>query len=322
MDSLLTGGLLVNRTTGRGEHPAELIVQEHNKAPRLLRVYVWNVTHGGGAARAANEYRIQVTGIDRFEAPPGGEVLILGWFEELEVFAAFDFRFHSVRLGASPSIQIGRNALEAAARNGFAPYTRGNGEITVAVRWDLLAAYVSQLKELHDFGDGVEDFRALEHISDNPENLAPALSPSISAPRSRVLVQTARLLRDAGFRDRVLAAYGHACAFCGVQLELLDAAHIVPVNHDASSDEVSNGIALCALHHRSYDRSLITFDTSYRLVIDERRMDRLRMRERALGEDGFRRALRETIVLPSRTDHRPKPEIVSLANELRGWRLA
>ena len=45
------------------DHPFEIrLYQGENSGPRI-RVYIWNITHGGGSARPANEYRIQITGI-------------------------------------------------------------------------------------------------------------------------------------------------------------------------------------------------------------------------------------------------------------------
>ena len=43
-----------------------------------LRIYVWNLTHGGGAMRPADEYRIQITGVNQFEPELNGKTLILG----------------------------------------------------------------------------------------------------------------------------------------------------------------------------------------------------------------------------------------------------
>lgn len=73
---------------GSRTHPFELVAI--NDAERLsLVVYIWNITHGGGAARPADEYRIQLTGV----VPPlvsrqDATTLLLGWAEEWSVFAA------------------------------------------------------------------------------------------------------------------------------------------------------------------------------------------------------------------------------------------
>ena len=50
--------------SAQNEHPARYQVYKNGEGYRV-KIYIWNITHGGGAARAANEYRIQVTGIPK-----------------------------------------------------------------------------------------------------------------------------------------------------------------------------------------------------------------------------------------------------------------
>ena len=97
-------------------HPFQLQMYRGDQSFRL-RIYIWNITHGGGSARPADEYRIQVTGVHQFEQQPGEKTIILGWWAEAGVFAGFDVRKHSAPLGFSPSLQIRRGALELAARD-------------------------------------------------------------------------------------------------------------------------------------------------------------------------------------------------------------
>jgi len=60
------------------------------------------------------------------------------------------------------------------------------------------------------------------------------------------------------FRARVISAYNNACAICNLQhVNLLDAAHILPDRDERSTTEVSNGLALCKIHHAAYDRNVI-----------------------------------------------------------------
>ena len=59
--------------------------------------------------------------------------------------------------------------------------------------------------------------------------------------------------RDPKFKKHVYHIYDNRCAMCGIQLELIEAAHIVPHSHEAGSDDVTNGISLCALHHKAYE---------------------------------------------------------------------
>ena len=72
-----------------------------------------------------------------------------------------------------------------------------------------------------------------------------------------------RLKRPGGFREAVLAAYENQCAVCSFAVKLegrplaLEAAHIKW--HGASGPaEVSNGLSLCALHHKLFDKGAFT----------------------------------------------------------------
>lgn len=72
-----------------------------------------------------------------------------------------------------------------------------------------------------------------------------------------------RLKRDPGFRPAVLCAYSERCAVCAFDLRLggkstaVEAAHI-HWHADAGPDRVRNGLALCTLHHRLFDRGAFT----------------------------------------------------------------
>lgn len=62
------------------------------------------------------------------------------------------------------------------------------------------------------------------------------------------------------FRESVLSSYEYRCAFCLLDLpELLNASHIVPwrVSVERRADP-RNGLALCAIHDRAFDRGLLT----------------------------------------------------------------
>ena len=71
------------------------------------------------------------------------------------------------------------------------------------------------------------------------------------------------------FRARVLHAYASTCAICGLpQAALLDAAHIRPYGEPGTgAREIRNGLALCTIHHRAYDRKLLGIDGEHRLYV-------------------------------------------------------
>lgn len=314
-----SGALLIYRSTP-GQHPASYtIVHRHRRTSRVM-VYVWNMTHGGGAARPAHEYRIQITGVSQLANPSGEKTLILGWSEDFEVFAGFDYRRHAGLLGASPSMQISQSALRAAQMRGFAPNEKGNGETAIAFRPDFAAAYVEHLDALHDTGAVPAEAAILERISEDPEAVADADIDAAVVPARRVeIVETRKAARDVQFRRKVLTAYGHRCAMCGVQLRLLDAAHVLPVDQPGSTDATNNGVALCALHHRAYDRALVAFDPAYVIHVNAKQVTELTALSLAGGLRQFQAALKPSLLLPPDPRDHPSRAFILSANKARGW---
>jgi putative restriction endonuclease len=78
--------------------------------------------------------------------------------------------------------------------------------------------------------------------------------------------------RSAAWRHGVLAAWDGACAFCGFDGSLSG----VPVGVEAAHvrwftiggpDELDNGLALCALHHKLFDRGALGLTTDHRVEV-------------------------------------------------------
>lgn len=109
------------------------------------------------------------------------------------------------------------------------------------------------------------------------------------------------------FRARVLSAYAGRCALCRLgHRELLDAAHI---RSDALGGEpvVTNGIAMCKIHHAAFDSFLMGVRPDYSIQV---RADVL------VEEDGptLRYALQglhgSRIELPRQRAARPNPDLL------------
>ena len=76
--------------------------------------------------------------------------------------------------------------------------------------------------------------------------------------RAYVTRATRMRLHQADFRQRVIRAYQETCAVCSLRhRELLDAAHILPDIHPRGAATVSNGMALCKLHHAAFEQNII-----------------------------------------------------------------
>ncbi|MFH0808934.1 MAG: HNH endonuclease [Pseudomonadota bacterium] len=283
-----------------------------------MLVYIWNLTHGGRAT-LPYEYRIQVTGLasQQFVQDPGRETIILGWYDELGIFAAFDIRRHTAPLGDSPSIQIHRDALEEAYKFGLGFHRKENGEMAVALQPPFMGFYLDNREALHDVGMHERDLNVLRHAAHEPSKVDEEQVYTATESRRQTIISVKKAVRDNSFKERVLTAYGRKCAVCGLQLELVEAAHIVPVSYPDSNDHTSNGLALCSLHHSAFDRHLIEISDDHRISVVEPSLARLRDLKLNEREKEFVQMLRPIIVLPPERAHRPRPEYLRLGRRLR-----
>lgn len=83
-----------------------------------------------------------------------------------------------------------------------------------------------------------------------------------------------RRRRDPGFRHRLLQAYEYRCAVCGFDVRLntqviaLEAAHI-KWHQAGGPDTEQNGIAMCTMHHKLFDRGAFTLGDSLQFLVSE-----------------------------------------------------
>jgi putative restriction endonuclease len=98
-----------------------------------------------------------------------------------------------------------------------------------------------------------------------PEAPAEVCAPEMPTERDQVV--RVRLVQRF-FRGAVLASYGYRCSVCRVSMpELLKASHIIPWSADvARQADSANGLAMCALHDRAFDRGLLAIDDDLRIV--------------------------------------------------------
>ena len=81
------------------------------------------------------------------------------------------------------------------------------------------------------------------------------------------------------FRNNLIARYGCKCAICSKNIEtVLVASHIVPASESNVFEKADceNGLLLCSLHDRLFDRYLITFDfVSGKIIYSNQLKDKL-----------------------------------------------
>ncbi|MER6628816.1 phosphorothioated DNA-binding restriction endonuclease [Streptomyces sp. NPDC000987] len=86
---------------------------------------------------------------------------------------------------------------------------------------------------------------------------------------------TARRQRDPRMRERVLIAYEYRCAFCGYDGRI----GTVPVGLEAAHvrwwafggpDDTENGLCLCSLHHKLFDKGVLGVGDDHRILVSQR----------------------------------------------------
>lgn len=303
------------------EHPRRFRVIQREDGAFTCWVYIWTVTHGG-ATRAAEEFRIQMTSV----ASPlamnlTGPTVLLGWDPNLQVFAGFDLARHQTFTRGSPSVQIPLSALQSAVNFGFGFSRKDNGEVAVAFRPSQIVNYIANAAAFHTQGANAMTMNLLRRVASLPPVPEQEVE-QLPGPRRRVIETVSRLARDANFRDQILDAYQHRCAVTRAQLRLVDAAHILPVGADGSTDLVTNGIALSPTYHRAFDHGLIYLDSHLRMMIHPARVNYLQGLNLGIGLAGFSVPLGNVIHLPANPMQRPSAAMIRRANTFRNIRAA
>lgn len=345
-EALIAGGYEVEEAEGR--HPLDLIVRRPEGGRFGVRAYVWNITEGG-KNRPANERRIQITGKKDqvLVLHPDIPTVLLGWHEDLEVFARWDATRYAGPM-RSQSLQVIEETLVEAKESGVGVYEKSGGSgVAIAFRPALLG---EQLDPASDYSDpapatspgpnafeGITDplaaateeidFSTLdldsagtEDADEDPGAGTGERGPA-APPKKRRKTPATRLVteRDPTFDDRIHTAYGYRCALSGVGVGVIDAAHIIPVADPASNDETSNGIALSPTYHRAYDSGLITFDAEGVVYLDFQKLRYEIEAGRADGVIALIDPLRVRAQFPHALGEQPHPSYVAYANQARGW---
>ncbi|MFF8671477.1 phosphorothioated DNA-binding restriction endonuclease [Streptomyces sp. NPDC015242] len=131
-------------------------------------------------------------------------------------------------------------------------------------------------------------------------------------PAEAELVAAARRRRDPRMRDLVLTAYEYRCAFCGYDGRI----GAVPVGLEAAHvrwwafggpDEIENGLCLCSLHHKLFDKGVLGVGDDHRILVSQRFV-------------GHSPAAREHVTaLAGRPLVGPQPGASPVAAEHRDW---
>ncbi len=164
------------------------------------------------------------------------------------------------------------------------------------------AYVVGDRRETLTFTVAVDD-RRLPELAAASQGAEEVADSGDSARRIYITSTFRRRLHQEAFRERVLRAYHQQCALCRLRhVELLDAAHIVPDADPLGEPVVSNGLALCKLHHAAFDRHFLAVNPDYRVEV---RADILEEEDGPMLEHGLQGLHLKRIHCPSSPALRP-----------------
>ena len=310
-----SGGVAVYVSETVRAHPRKFIISYLGNTYSLW-VYIWTLTHGGRVS-LPDEFRIQMTSVSSpLSMNPDGLTVLMGYHPDLGIFSGFDLKKHNIFTVGSPSVQINITALYSALQNGLSFINKDNDEIAIGVRADQFLNYCFNAELLHLYGAESKLTEMLSKAAELQE-IPQGDIASLAADRKQIVESVSRYSRDANFRKLVMSAYDNRCAVTRTQLRLVDAAHILPVLSDESSDHVTNGIALSPTFHRAYDNCLIYLDENYVMRLNKEKAEELESVGLSGGLGQFCSFLDKKIYLPIDKNQRPRIDYIFKANEYR-----
>ncbi|MEU6732489.1 phosphorothioated DNA-binding restriction endonuclease [Streptomyces physcomitrii] len=107
------------------------------------------------------------------------------------------------------------------------------------------------------------------------QDLCEAVGLELELAETDALAPSTRQPRDRRMRELVLTAYEYQCAFCGYDGMIgavpvgLEAAHVRWWAFDGP-DDIDNGLCLCSLHHKLFDKGVLGIGDGHRILVSQR----------------------------------------------------
>jgi len=159
------------------------------------------------------------------------------------------------------------------------------------------------------FTIAIDDVGLAIRAAEDAERNLPIVAEDVAPRRSYITRVTLQRVHQRAFRERVLDAYRNACALCRLRhKELLEAAHIIPDGEPGGDPVVTNGIALCSLHHDAFDGLLLGIRPDYSVAVRAAILDE---EDGPMLKHGLQRLHGARLVVPRQSHLRPDPQLLA-----------
>jgi putative restriction endonuclease len=268
--------------------PAEVIIPDLGR----VLIYLWTLTPDRSRqGRPPGEHKIQMIGDGQQRGQredmiflSDSETVLAGFSPDYGVFAIWEARYHQ-RYAYSRNVQVREHLLEEARKTGWAVdeprrVTTGR-EVRGAVSPGNLTRFIRLAREADLQGLTAERKEAFLISSGRNLPIKNKSPDYVESLRQRELVT--RAVRDTTFSPKVKLAFGYMCGVCNVQLDIVEAAHIIPISEEGSVDELWNAISLCPNHHTLFDARLLLIKPDLGITSDDAVIQFLQSEGRAEG---------------------------------------
>lgn len=285
---------------------------------KTFYVLIKNSHESGDGRSNQDECRIQVSKSKNFNQALSSKehVIVLGYLADHNVFTAWNPFLMRSRFNQKDTISLySRFSIQRKAqKENIALYTDNNGQNIISFKPEYLGLYLDNLDKVHQLSNN--DLISLVNTSDT--EIDSQHSISVESSEGDLKINHSRRKRDPVFRKVVNDAYENRCAMCGIQLGLIEAAHIVPHANDEGTDDVGNGVSLCVLHHKAYDNGLIYFDQNLKIKYNNDKLNYLTKYRLDAGLGKFQNLTFDELQQPRNPAFRIIRENIILANKIRG----
>jgi len=292
--------------------------------------------HDSGEGRPNNdEARIQLQRgvIDKQQQNlnDGYIPIFIGFYNDGSVFSAWDSDYiFSLSFANTGSVYARKshfgkvNINGAALRRQQAQNLNRNTSI-IALPSDALGLYIENIKLFHQ----IENERDLQTLISDSSRFIDKSSKypeekieyefTKKGKREKILIVSKRTAypRNPKFANAVMQAYGAKCAICAKQLNIVQAAHIVPHCNDQCQDDIKNGIALCVEHHALYDNALLMPDKNKKLFLNHEKISFLQAIGQTNGLEEVTERSQYDYSIPTDKNHQPSSEYLELGINIR-----
>jgi len=287
---------------------------------REVWIFIRNIHDTGIGRGNPDESRIQFSRSEEFISAQntGIVVFFLGYFADANIFTAWNPRVMTQRINKRDNVSLYSrfSVMQRAAKQGIASYVDSNNQAVISFKPEYMGLYLENFDVMHQSDESL--LIELISKSDSIEETEHDVGTLFTIDKKKFTVTHKTFKRDPEFRKRVVEGYNNRCAVCGIQLDLVEAAHIIPHSHELGCDDVRNGLCLCVLHHKALDNGLIFIDREYNVCINEDKIDYLAKVHKDGGLHKFTKLLNDQITLPSSRIYYPEPDFIVIANEIRG----